>query len=144
MQKTSYYYCRHSETDEESRCHKMRLNAAELEQTVFLTLKKQMGAAAPLAPDGTLRVDASVPERAEYEQQIEAPQDGKRTSYERYLTGEIDLNTYKAEKAACDELLLKTKNAYAAALAQAKQKQDEQDGRTAARKRPRQFSMRTR
>ena len=40
--------------------------------------------------------------------------------------GEIDLNTYKAEKAACDELLLKTKNAYAAVLAQAKQKQDEQ------------------
>ena len=92
MQKTSYYYCRHSETDEESRCHKMRLNAAELEQTVFLTLKKQMGAAAPLAPDGTLRVDASVPERAEYEQQIEAPQDGKRTSYERYLTGETSCN----------------------------------------------------
>ena len=40
--------------------------------------------------------------------------------------GEIDLNTYKAEKAACDELLLKTKNAYAEVLAQAKQKQDEQ------------------
>ncbi|MFR1973277.1 MAG: recombinase family protein [Oscillospiraceae bacterium] len=78
MQKTSYYYCRHSEADVESRCHKMRLNAAELEQTVFLTLKKQMEAAAPLAPDGTLRVDASVPERAEYEQQIEALQDGKR------------------------------------------------------------------
>ena len=60
------------------------------------------------------------------EQQIEALQDGKRTLYERYLMGEIDLNTYKAEKAACDELLLKTKNAYAAVLAQAKQKQDEQ------------------
>ena len=85
-----------------------------------------MEAAAPLAPDGTLRVDTSVPERAEYEQQIEALQDGKRTLYERYLMGEIDLNTYKAEKTACDELLLKTKNAYAAVLAQAKQKQDEQ------------------
>ena len=60
MQKTSYYHCRHSEADVESRCHKMRLNAAELEQAVFLTLKKQMEAAAPLAPDGTLRVDASV------------------------------------------------------------------------------------
>ncbi len=46
--------------------------------------------------------------------------------YERYLMGEVDLNTYKAEKAVCDELLLKTKNAYAAVLAQAKQKQDEQ------------------
>lgn len=68
-----------------------------------------MEAAAPLAPDGSLRVEASVPERAEYEQQIEALQDGKRTLYERYLMGEIDLNTYKAEKAACDELLLKTK-----------------------------------
>ena len=42
----------------------MRLNAAELEQAVILTLKKQMEATAPLAPDGTLRVDASVPERA--------------------------------------------------------------------------------
>ena len=126
MQKTSYYYCRHSEADEESRCHKMRLNAAELEQAVFLTLKKQMEAATPLAPDGSLRVDTSVPERAEYEQQIEALQDGKRALYERYLMGEIDLNTYKAEKAACDELLLKTKNAYAAVLAQAKKKQDEQ------------------
>lgn len=126
MQKTSYYHCRHSEADVESRCHKMRLNAAELEQAVFLTLKKQMEATAPLAPDGTLRVDFSVPERAEYEQQIETLQDGKRTLYERYLMGEIDLNTYKAEKAACDELLLKTKNAYAAVLAQAKQKKDEQ------------------
>lgn len=126
MQKTSYYYCRHSEADEESRCHKMRLNAAELEQAVFLTLKKQMEAAAPLAPDGTLWADTSVPERAEYEKQIETLQDGKRTLYERYLMGEIDLNTYKTEKAACDELLLKTKNAYAAVLAQAKQKQDEQ------------------
>ena len=124
--KEYHYYCRHSEADEESRCHKMRLNAAELEQAVFLTLKKQMEAAAPLAPDGTLRVDASVPERTEYEQQIEVLQDGKRILYERYLIGEIDLNTYKAEKAACDELLLKTKNAYAAVLAQAKQKQDEQ------------------
>ena len=57
----------------------MRLNAAELEQAVFLTLKKQMEAATPLAPDGSLRVDTSVPERAEYEQQIEALQDGKRT-----------------------------------------------------------------
>ena len=90
----------------------MRINAAELEQAAFLTLKKQMEAAAPLAPDGTLRADSSVPERTEYEQQIETLQDGKRTLYERYLMGEIDLNTYKAEKAACDELLLKTKNAY--------------------------------
>lgn len=126
IQKTSYYYCRHSEADEASRCHKMKINAAELEQAVFITLKKQMEAAATLNLDGAVRLDAAAPERSEYEQQIEALQDGKRLLYERYLMGEIDLDTYKAEKAACDELLLKTKNAYAAVLAQVKQKQEEQ------------------
>ena len=50
-----------------------------------------------------------------------------RFLYEHYLVGEIGTNTYKAKKVACDELLLlKTKNAYAAVLAQTKQKQDEQ------------------
>ena len=67
-----------------------------------------------------------MPERVEYDQQIEALQDGKRALYECFLMDEIDLNTYKAEKAVCDELLLKTKNAYAAVMAQANQKQDEQ------------------
>ena len=100
-------------------------NAAELEKAVFITLKKQMEAAASLNPDGTVRLEVAVPERSEYEQQIEELQDGKRLLYERYLLGEIDLDTYKAEKTACDELLLKTKNAYAAVLAQAKQKQEE-------------------
>ena len=77
MQKTSYYYCRHSEADEASRCHKMRINAAELEKAVFITLKKQMEAAASLNPDGTVRLEAAAPERSEYEQQIEELQDGK-------------------------------------------------------------------
>ena len=103
----------------------MRINAVELEKAVFITLKKQMEAAASLNPDGTVRLEAAAPERSEYEQQIEELQDGKRLLYERYLLGEIDLDTYKAEKAACDELLLKTKNAYAVVLAQAKQKQEE-------------------
>ena len=98
-----------------------------------------MEAAAPLAPDGTLRVKASVPERAEYEQQIEALQDGKRTLYEHYLMGEIDLNTYKAEKAACDELLLKTKNAIPQYWHRRSRSRTNRHGRTAERKRPRRF-----
>ena len=98
LQKTSYYFCRHSEADEESRCYKMHLNAAGLERAVFLALKKQMEATAPHVSDGALRLDVSVPERTKYEQQTEALQDGKRTLYERYLMGEIDLNTRKTEK----------------------------------------------
>ena len=122
----------------------MRINAAELEQAAFLTLKKQMEAAAPLAPDGSLRVDASVPERTEYEQQIEALQDGKRALYERYLMGEIDLNTYKAEKTACDELLLKRKTPMPQYWHRRSRNRTNRHGRTAAWKHPRQFSMRTR
>ena len=56
----------------------MRINAAELEKAVFITLKKQMEAAASLNPDGTVRLEVAVPERSEYEQQIEELQDGKR------------------------------------------------------------------
>ncbi|MGN0544625.1 MAG: recombinase family protein, partial [Acutalibacteraceae bacterium] len=126
QQKTVYYLCRHSQADETSRCHNMKIDAAELEQAVFLTLKKQMEAAAPLAPDGTVCLDAAVPERSEYEQQIDALQDRKRLLYEQLFMGEIDPDSYKQEKAACDELLLKTKNAFAVVLAQAKQKQEEQ------------------
>ena len=40
--------------------------------------------------------------------------------------GEIDLNTYKAEKAACDELLLKNETPMPQYWHKAKQKQDEQ------------------
>ena len=40
--------------------------------------------------------------------------------------GEIDVATYKSEKAACDAAILKAKNAFAAIAAQAKKKQEEQ------------------
>ncbi len=126
MQKTSYYFCRHSMADENSLCHGLKVNAEELEQAVFLTLKTQMEAAAPLDRDGHICVDALVPEKAEYERQIEALQTQKMGLYEKFHIGEIDLDTYKTEKAACDDLLLKTKNAYAAVAAQAKQKQEAQ------------------
>lgn len=103
-----------------------------------------MEAAVPLTPDGTLRVKASVPERAEYEQQIEALQDGKRTLYEHYLMGEIDLNTYKAEKAACDELLLKTKTPMPQYWHRRSRNRTNRHDRTAARRHPKHSLMRTR
>ena len=52
--------------------HRTEDQDVQQKEQLFLTLKKQMEAAAPLAPDGTLRVETSVPERTEYEQQIEA------------------------------------------------------------------------
>ena len=41
--------------------------------------------------------------------------------------GEIDVETYKSEKASYDAAILKEKNAYAAIAAQAKKKKEEQN-----------------
>ena len=126
MQKTSYYYCRHSEADEASRCYKMKVNAVELEQAVFQILKTQLAVSLPLNADGTVHMGAVISERSEYEKQIEVLQDSKQALFEQYIMGEIDMETYKSQKAAYDATILKTKNAYAAIAAQAKQKQEEQ------------------
>lgn len=54
------------------------------------------------------------------------PMEGKQALFERYLLGQIDLDTYKSEKAAYDAEILKVKNSYAAVTAQAKLKREEQ------------------
>lgn len=51
---------------------------------------------------------------------------GKQALFERYLLGQIELDTYKSEKAVYDTEILKVKNAYAAVTAQAKLKREEQ------------------
>ena len=63
---------------------------------------------------------------SEYEKQLEALRDQKQSLFERYLLGQIELDTYKSEKAVYDAEILKVKNAYAAVTAQAKLKREEQ------------------
>ena len=58
---------------------------------------------------------------------LEALEDSKQSLFEQYIMGEIDVETYKTEKAACDAAILKAKNAYAAIAAQAKKKKEEQN-----------------
>ncbi len=126
MQKTSYYMCRHSQVDVSSPCYKLKAEATALEQTVFLTLKKQLEAV--IAEDFSEEQQARllIPARAEYEQQLQALQDSKMELYEQYQLREITLPEYKEKKAVCDEHILQVKNAYAALVAQAKKKQEVQ------------------
>ena len=97
-QKRPFYMCRHSTADVNSRCRDVRADAAGLEEAVLLTLKKQ----------------------------LEALKDQKQALFERYLLGQIELDTYKSEKAVYDAEILKVKNTYAAVTAQAKLKREEQ------------------
>ena len=127
FQKTSYYFCRHSDADKSKPCYKMRYEATALEEAVFQSLKTQMEVLGAESIEGPALVKAAVSQRPEYERQIEELEDGKLHLYEQYLLREIDLPTYKEQKEMLDAKLLKAKNAYAALTAQAKREQEEAD-----------------
>ena len=121
-----FYMCRHSTADVNSRCRDVRADVAGLEEAVLLTLKKQLEILLPVHKDGTIHLEATAAKCSEYEKQLEALKDQKQALFERYLLGQIELDTYKSEKAVYDAEILKVKNAYAAVTAQAKLKREEQ------------------
>ena len=123
--KRPYFICRRSQAAENGPCHDLKVDAEELEQVIFQTLKAQLEAVLSIRADGSICLDTVVAERTEYEKQIEALEDSKQSLFEQYIMGEIDVATYKSEKAACDAAILKAKNAYAAIAAQAKKKKEE-------------------
>lgn len=125
-QKQPFYMCRHSAADVNSRCRDVRADAAGLEEAVLLTLKKQLEVLLPVHEDGTIHLEATAAKCSEYEKQLEALKDQKQALFERYLLGQIELDTYKSDKAVYDAEILKVKNAYAAVTAQAKLKREEQ------------------
>lgn len=125
-QKRPFYMCRHSTADVNSRCRDVRADVAGLEEAVLLTLKKQLEILLPVHKDGTIHLEATAAKCSEYEKQLEALRDQKQSLFERYLLGQIELDTYKLEKAVYDAEILKVKNAYAAVTAQAKLKREEQ------------------
>ena len=122
MQKTPYYHCRHSEADSAMRCYGMRIGIAELEQLIFSILQKHM----EIGSTGAKQVKnlTSAPDSlSQYEEQITAIQDSKMRLYETYLSGEISVEEYKAQKEALDATLIKAKSAHTTLTAQAKQAQ---------------------
>ena len=88
--------------------------------------EKADGIISPGEADEPIQIGVYVAEQSEYERQIETLNNDKQTLFEWYCMGEIDVDTYKAEKAAIDVEILRTNNAYAVVAAQAKQRQEEQ------------------
>ena len=88
--------------------------------------EKAAGSLLPVHEDGTIHLEATAAKCSEYGKQLEALKDEKQALFERYLLGQIELDTYKSEKAVYDAEILKVKNAYAAVTAQAKLKREEQ------------------
>ena len=122
--KTSYYFCRHSDADQSEPCHKMKYEATALEQAVFVSLKTQMDVLGAEGIDSAALAKAAVSQRPEYERQIDTLEESKLQLYEQYQLREIDLDTFKAKKEALNAQLLLIKNAFAALTAQAKREQE--------------------
>lgn len=124
--KASCYLCRHSAGVEGMSCNGMKVFTAELEQAVFETLKGQVERL--ICPDGVLDSESvSIEKASDYEQQLSEMQGEKMRLYERYVSGELDADSYKREKAAVDALILRTKNIYASVTAQARKEQEQHD-----------------
>ena len=125
--KTPYYYCRHSDADENKPCYKMRFDAKALEEAVFTTLKTQMEVLSSDCIAGASLGNAVVSQHSEYERQVNALEESKLRLYEQYQLREIDLDTFKAKKEVLNAQLLKIKNTYAALTAQAKREKEEKE-----------------
>ena len=124
--KIPLYYCRSSKVDENLPCYGLKVTAPALEEAVFATIRQQLAVALNDMQQNLSSANVTATQKVEYEAQIEAITDEKQMLFESYLSGEIDAETFRIKKASCDDTLQRIKNAYAAVVAQAKQKQEEQ------------------
>lgn len=98
--KNHAYICRHSQADETSACHGLRIGESELEDIVY----RQLVSRAQNAP-GPDRIESLTPEQGSLDANIAACQERKRTLYEQFALNEISIEEYKSQKAPLDREL---------------------------------------
>ena len=79
--KRPYFVCRRSQAAENGPCHDLKVNAEELEQVIWGTIKAQLEAVLSIRMDGSICLDTVVAERTEYEKQIEALEDSNTNKH---------------------------------------------------------------
>lgn len=132
VNKNGYYSCPHSQAVDDLPCHGLKVPIDNLENAVFDTLKAQMEAVIGGAENISDAVNALSVQVDKFGEQAAMLLDGKRELYERYITGEIDLEVYKIKKTGLDARLTQLQNSRALLKAQLKREQ-EQAALTAAR-----------
>ncbi len=101
----------------------MQVDAAALEQVVFQIIQAQMIPALGIDSDKD-KLELQTIRQEEHEKKLRTLQDSKRQLYEKYVFGEIDLETYKAEKAKYDAELIREKNIHNTIVMQTKLAQE--------------------
>ena len=99
--KEPMFHCRHAATLPDSHTgRRIKIGEAELEAALFSMIEKQAQIILNLdSIQDVSQLSIQTEHMAEYERQIQARQVEKRRLYERYISREIALETYQAEKA---------------------------------------------
>jgi hypothetical protein len=127
------FYCRHSQVNTDFACHGMSVKAEELETAVFQIIRAQVDTVLGVDGDGKDSLDLQMVQQSEYEKKVQILQDAKRQLYEQFALGEIDLGTYKEQKARYDAELVRVKNVCTMAAAQTKQAQADYEAKVKRR-----------
>lgn len=75
------------------------------------------------------KLDLQTAQQAEHEEKLRVIQDSKRQLYEQYALGEIDLESYRSQKAVYDAELVQAKNVHATITAQTKRIQSDYEAK---------------
>ncbi|GHU44414.1 hypothetical protein FACS1894111_11650 [Clostridia bacterium] len=101
---TIVYRCLHSYADPNAKCHKMKISAAEIHETVLAIIKKQ--AELVLNTDKLSNIQnngADAGKTLAYEKQLRQLEEECQKFYEQFVLCEIDRETYQSVKSDCAE-----------------------------------------
>lgn len=126
--KKAYFHCRHSKVASDLPCSGLRIDASELEQTIFQIISAHLRPAFGIDTSKD-QLDWQTVQQAEHEKRLHALQDRKRQLYEQYALGEIDLETYKVRKVEYDAELVRATNVHNSITSQMKQAQSDYESK---------------
>lgn len=121
-----HFKCRHSNKLSDMPCSGLSIPKDELERIVFDTINAQAKCTFGI---GGFETDGDLfsKRQEEHDKRIRFLQDSKRGLYEKFVLGELDAETYKAQKAELDVQLTYERNISAAAVEQAQAERDEHE-----------------
>jgi len=100
------YSCYYTLPNPTALCYKFKISAAELDEVVLCTIKAHAEAILNLDSLSDLRkVEADSQQLVDVEKQVKHLIEQRQSHYERYVTREIDKDTYQALRADCNAQL---------------------------------------
>lgn len=120
---TKLHYCKHSTLLPQSDCRKVKIRVADLEHVVFNTIRAQASLLFG-AYDVESTAAMTSTKQEEHDKIIQSVHDSRRELYERYILGELDTDSYRAEKAILEARLAEEKKVGAQISAEAQAAQN--------------------